>query len=228
MVINNWEATYFNFNESKLLALAKDAKKFGAELLVLDDGWFGARNHDRAGLGDYSVNKKKLPGGLKGLSKKLHKKGLKFGLWFEPESVNEDSDCFRAHPDWIIKCVERKPSPSRNQFHLDLTKREVQDYIIENVSNTLKSAEIEFVKWDMNRNMSDITFNDFEPGEFYHRYILGLYRILSELTKMFPNVLFEGCASGGNRFDLGILSYFPQIWASNQSHRRYLDTYSCH
>ena len=217
VVINNWEATYFNFNESKLLALAKDAKKFGAELLVLDDGWFGARNHDRAGLGDYNVNKKKLPGGLKGLSKKLHKKGLKFGLWFEPESVNEDSDCFRAHPDWIIKCVDRKPSPSRNQFHLNLTKREVQDYIIENVSNTLKSAEIEFVKWDMNRNMSDITFNGFEPGEFYHRYILGLYRILSELTKMFPNVLFEGCASGGNRFDLGILSYFPQIWASDDT-----------
>ena len=151
------------------------------------------------------------------MSKKLHKKGLKFGLWFEPESVNEDSDCFRAHPDWIIKCVDRKPSPSRNQFHLDLTKREVQDYIIENVSNTLKSAEIEFVKWDMNRNRSDITFNGFEPGEFYHRYILGLYRILSELTKMFPNVLFEGCASGGNRFDLGILSYFPQIWASDDT-----------
>ena len=142
---------------------------------------------------------------------------MKFGLWFEPESVNENSDCYTNHPDWAIKCNGRKPSYGRNQLLLDLTKKEVQDYIIENVSKTLESAKIEYVKWDMNRNMSDITFNDFHPGEFYHRYILGLYRILKELTKKFPNVLFEGCASGGNRFDLGILSYFPQIWASDDS-----------
>lgn len=217
VVINNWEATYFKFNESKLLSLANDAKKYGAELFVLDDGWFGARNNDFAGLGDYDVNTKKLPGGLSGLSKKLHKKGLKFGLWFEPECVNEDSECYRNHPDWAIKCVDREPARSRHQLHLDLTKVEVQDYIIENVSKTLKSAQIEFVKWDMNRNMSDITFNGFEPGEFYHRYILGLYRIFGELTKRFPDVLFEGCASGGNRFDLGVLSFFPQIWASDDT-----------
>lgn len=217
VVINNWEGTYFKFKESKLLALAKDAKKYGAELFVLDDGWFGARNSDLAGLGDYDVNKKKLPGGLSGLSKKLHKMGLKFGLWVEPESVNEDSNCYRTHPDWAVKCVDREPARSRHQLHLDLTKKEVQDYIIDNVSNILSSAQIEFVKWDMNRNISDITFNDYEPGEFYHRYILGLYRVMDELTKRFPNVLFEGCASGGNRFDLGILSFFPQIWASDDT-----------
>ncbi len=220
LVINNWEGTYFKFKESKLLALAKDAKKYGAELFVLDDGWFGARDNDFAGLGDYNVNKKKLPGGLKGLSNKIHKKGMKFGLWFEPESINEDSDCYRAHPDWAIKCQDRKPSYSRHQLLFDLSKKEVQDYIIESVSNTLNSSKIEFVKWDMNRNMSDITFGDYLPGEFYHRYILGLYRVMKELTKSFPDVLFEGCASGGNRFDLGILSYFPQIWASDDTDAR--------
>ena len=217
VVINNWEATYFKFNESKLLSLAKDAKKYGAELFVLDDGWFGDRNTDTAGLGDYDVNTSKLPGGLKGLSKKIHKKGLKFGLWFEPEAVNENSELYRANPDWAIKCQDRRPTLGRNEMLLDLTKKEVQDYIIESVSATLNSAQIEFVKWDMNRNMSDITFNDFDPGEFNHRYILGLYRIMGELTKRFPDVLFEGCAGGGNRFDLGILSFFPQIWASDDT-----------
>ena len=217
VVINNWEATYARFTESKLLSLANQAKKYGAELFVLDDGWFGARNNDYQGLGDYNVNKKKLPGGLKGLSNKIHRKGMKFGLWFEPEAVNPDSDCYRAHPDWAVKCVDREPALGRHELILDLTKKAVQDYIIENVSNTLNSAKIEFVKWDMNRNISDITFGDYLPGEFYHRYMLGLYRIFDELTKRFPDVLFEGCASGGNRFDLGTLAYFPQIWASDDT-----------
>ena len=217
VVINNWEATYFKFKQSKLIKIAKDAKKYGAELFVLDDGWFGARNSDTAGLGDYNVNKKKLPQGLKGLANKINHMGLKFGLWVEPESVNMDSDCYRSHPDWAVKCVDREPSLGRHELHLDLSKKEVQDYIIENVSNTIKSANIEYIKWDMNRNISDITFNDYLPGEFYHRYILGLYRIKKELVTRFPNVLFEGCASGGNRFDLGILSYFPQIWASDNT-----------
>ena len=217
VVINNWEATYFKFKQSKLIKIAKDAKKYGAELFVLDDGWFGARNSDTAGLGDYNVNKKKLPQGLKGLAKKINHMGLKFGLWVEPESVNIDSDCYRNHPDWAVKCVEREPSFGRHELNLDLSKKEVQDYIIENVSNTIKSANIEYIKWDMNRNISDITFNDYLPGEFYHRYILGLYRIKKELVTKFPHVLFEGCASGGNRFDLGILSYFPQIWASDNT-----------
>ena len=217
VVINNWEATTFNFNEKKIVTLAKDSKKYGAELVVLDDGWFGQRNNDLAGLGDYSVIKKKLPHGLEGLSKKIHNLGLKFGLWFEPESVNPDSDCFRAHPDWAIQCKDRTPSLSRHQLLLDLSNKDVQDYIIENICRILKNANIDYVKWDMNRNMSDIRFNDYPAGEFYHRYMLGLYRVMDTITKRFPNVLFEGCASGGNRFDLGILSYFPQIWTSDDS-----------
>lgn len=217
VVINNWEATYFKFKQSKLLKIAKSAKKYGAELFVLDDGWFGARNSDTAGLGDYDVNKKKLPQGLAGLSKKIHKMGMQFGLWVEPESVNPDSECYRKHPDWAVKCVDREPSLGRHELILDLSKVEVQNYIIENVSNILSSTKIEFVKWDMNRNISDITFDGYNPGEFYHRYILGLYRVMRELTTQFPDVLFEGCASGGNRFDLGILSCFPQIWASDNT-----------
>ena len=215
VVINNWEATYMKFNERKVLSIAKKAKKYGAELFVLDDGWFGARNDDHAGLGDYDVNTSKLPHGLSGLSKRVHKKGMKFGLWFEPESINPDSECFRAHPDWAVTNVDREPSLGRNQLILDLSKKEVQDYIIENVGNVLSNAQIEFVKWDMNRNISDIP--GLNCGEFYHRYMLGLYRVIGTLTSKFPNVLFEGCASGGNRFDLGILSYFPQIWASDDT-----------
>ena len=215
VVINNWEATYFKFTERKLLSLAKDAKKYGAELLVLDDGWFGARNNDDAGLGDYDVNMHKLPHGLSGLSKRIHKKGLKFGLWFEPESVNENSECYRNHPDWAVKNADHIPSLGRHQMILDLSKKEVQDYIIESVSGVLSSAQIEFVKWDMNRNISDIPAEN--AGTFYHDYMLGLYRVMRELTTRFPEVLFEGCASGGNRFDLGILSFFPQIWASDDT-----------
>ena len=215
VVINNWEATYMKFNERKVLSIAKTAKKYGAELFVLDDGWFGARNTDTAGLGDYDVNTHKLPHGLKGLSKRIHKKGMKFGLWFEPESVNPDSECYRAHPDWAVTNADREPSLGRNQLILDLSKKEVQDYIIENVAKTLESAQIEFVKWDMNRNISDIPASN--CGTFYHEYMLGLYRVIGTLTQRFPDVLFEGCASGGNRFDLGILSYFPQIWASDDT-----------
>lgn len=215
VVINNWEATYMKFNERKVLSIAKKAKKYGAELFVLDDGWFGARNDDHAGLGDYDINTRKLPHGLSGLSKRVHKRGMKFGLWFEPESVNPDSDCYRAHPDWAITNADHEPSLGRNQLILDLSKKEVQDYIIENVSHILTNAQIEFVKWDMNRNISDIPA--YNCGEFYHRYMLGLYRVIGELTTRFPDILFEGCASGGNRFDLGILSYFPQIWASDDT-----------
>ena len=217
VVINNWEATYFKFNELKLLSIARNAKKYGAELFVLDDGWFSNRNDDKHGLGDYDVNKKKLPHGLNGLAKRINRMGLKFGLWFEPESVNEESKLYKAHPDWAIKNNNRVPSKGRNQLLLDLSKKEVQDYIIENVSKILSSANIEYVKWDMNRNMSDICFNKPEDNMFYHAYILGLYRVMEELTTRFPKVLFEGCASGGNRFDLGILSYFPQIWASDDT-----------
>ncbi len=215
VVINNWEGTYFKFNESKLLSLAKDAYKYGAELFVLDDGWFSTRNDDQHGLGDYEVNKKKLPHGLNGLAKKINKIGLKFGLWFEPESINESSKLYETHPDWAIKNKDHKPSKGRHQFVLNLTKKEVQEYIINNVSKTLESANIEYVKWDFNRNISDIPEDN--PGNFYHDYVIGLYHIMKTLTDKFPHVLFEGCASGGNRFDLGILSYFPQIWTSDDT-----------
>ncbi len=216
VVINNWEGTNFKFNESRVIKIAKSAHKFGAELFVLDDGWFSTRNDDTQGLGDYDVNKKKLPHGLSGLAKKINKLGMKFGLWFEPESINKKSKLYEAHPDWAIQNKSVEPSLGRHQLLLDLSKKEVQDYIIENVSNVLNNANIEYVKWDMNRHMSDIPSCDY-AGEFFHRYILGLYRVMGELVKRFPNVLFEGCASGGNRFDLGILYYFPQIWASDNT-----------
>lgn len=217
IVINNWEGTYFKFNHNKIISIAKKAAKFGVELFVLDDGWFSNRNDDLHGLGDYDVNKKKLPFGLKGLANKINKLGMKFGLWFEPECVNIDSKLYKAHPEYAITTTGVKPSTGRHQLTLDLTKTEVQDYIIKNVSDTLLSANIEYVKWDMNRNISDINKNNEEAGEFYHRYMLGLYRVIRTLTLQFPHILFENCASGGNRFDLGMMRYFPQTWASDCS-----------
>ena len=216
VVINNWEATYFKFTESKVINIAKKAKEYGAELFVLDDGWFSTRNDDCHGLGDYWINKKKLPGGLKGLAKKVNKMGMQFGLWFEPESVNPQSDLYNAHPEWAIKSENIAPSLARHQLLLNLGNEDVQVYIIENISKILDEAHIEYIKWDMNRHMSDLP-NVANAGEFYHRYILGLYRVLRTLTEKYPHVLFEGCASGGNRFDLGILSYCPQIWASDDT-----------
>ena len=216
VVINNWEATYFKFKESKVINIAKKARKFGAELFVLDDGWFSSRNDDSHGLGDYWINKKKLPHGLDGLAKRINKLKMQFGLWFEPEGVNPESDLYKAHPEWVIRSTQNEACLSRHELLLDLSKKEVQDYIIENIANILDTANIEYIKWDMNRHMSDIPNCD-KVGEFYHRYILGLYRVMKTLTDKYPNVLFEGCASGGNRFDLGILCYFPQIWASDDT-----------
>ena len=216
VVINNWEGTNFKFNESRVIKIAKSAHKHGAEMFVLDDGWFSTRNDDYHGLGDYDINKKKLPHGLSGLAKRINKLGMQFGLWFEPESVNPQSKLYETHPDWAIANPSVAPSLNRHQLLLDLSKKEVQDYIIENVSNILSNANIEYVKWDMNRHMSDIPACEYS-GEFFHRYILGLYRVMRELVERFPKVLFEGCASGGNRFDLGILYYFPQIWASDNT-----------
>ncbi len=218
ILLNNWEATYFDFNEAKLLKLAKEAKKLGIELFVLDDGWFSTRNNDKSGLGDYNVNTKKLPGGLSRLADKIEDMGMRFGIWFEPEMVNKDSDLYRLHPDWVVKAPGVEPSESRNQLVLDLCRPEVQDYIIENVNNVLKSANISYVKWDMNRPITDC-YSDYitEQGVFAHTWIMGLYRVLDEIVKQNPNVLFEGCASGGNRFDLGILCYMPQIWTSDNT-----------
>lgn len=218
VLINNWEACFFKFDREKLLKLARRAKSIGVELFVLDDGWFGARDSDTAGLGDYDVNLKKLPGGLGEFAGSIEKLGMKFGLWFEPESVNVDSGLYRAHPDWAIKPPSGKPCFGRNQLLLDLTRQEVRDYIVESVGRTLDSARISYVKWDMNRHMSDA----YSPllsnqGEFSHRYIMGLYEVLGRIFTPRPHILLESCSSGGNRFDLGMLCYSPQIWASDDT-----------
>lgn len=218
VLINNWEACFFKFTRGKLLKLARRAKKLGVELFVLDDGWFGARNSDTAGLGDYKVNLRKLPGGLGEFADSIEKLGMKFGLWFEPESVNEDSELYRRHPDWAIKPPVGEPSLGRNQLLLDLTRAQVRDYIVESVGNVLDSAKISYVKWDMNRHMSDAYSASLtNQGEFAHRYILGLYDVLDRIFTPRKHILFESCSSGGNRFDLGMLCYSPQIWSSDDT-----------
>ncbi len=220
VLINSWEANYFNISERKLLGLAKAAKDVGIELFVMDDGWFGHRNDDSSSLGDWFVNKEKLPGGLSSLCDKIKALGLNFGIWVEPEMVNKDSLYFEAHPDHTLEIPGKAHSEGRNQRVLDLTKQEVQDYIIDAMTKVFSSADISYVKWDMNRTFTDV-FSQGAPadrqGEIFHRYILGLYRVMGELTTRFPHILFEGCAAGGNRFDAGILCYFPQIWASDDT-----------
>ncbi len=217
VLLNNWEAHFFKFTRRKLLRLARRAKNLGTELFVLDDGWFGARNDDTAGLGDYTINRKKLPGGIEKLSKRICKMGMNFGLWFEPESINIDSDLYRAHPEYAVRLPKREPSFGRNQLVLDLTKSEVRDYIVDNMCRILDSAEISYVKWDMNRHMSDVFSESCETGEFYHRYTMGLYEVLERVFSPRSHILLESCSSGGNRFDLGMLCYSPQIWASDNT-----------
>ena len=218
VLINNWESSFFKFTRGNLLGLARRAKKLGVELFVLDDGWFGKRNSDTAGLGDYSVNKKKLPSGINGFSKSIKKMGLRFGLWFEPEMVNEDSDLYRAHPEYAVVTAGKKPTLGRNQLVLDLCNKDVRDYIVDNVSRVLDEADIDYVKWDMNRHISDACSKTLtNQGEFYHRYILGLYETLSRIFYARPNILFESCSSGGNRFDLGMLCFCQQVWASDDT-----------
>ena len=209
VLYNDWEGCMFHFNRRILLNLAKQAKELGCELFVLDDGWFGKRDDDKAGLGDYTVNKKKLPGGLKGLSDRIHAMGMEFGLWFEPESVNMDSDLYRAHPDWALTDTF-EPLLGRHQLLLDLTKPEVRDYIVENVTAILDSAGISYVKWDMNRHSIAL-------GTKAHDYILGLYDVLRRIFEPRPQVLLESCSSGGNRFDLGMLCFSPQVWCSDNT-----------
>ena len=209
VLYNSWEGCMFDFNRARLLDLASRAKKLGCELFVLDDGWFGARNNDKAGLGDYTVNRRKLPGGLKALADRINAMGMEFGLWFEPEAVNPDSDLYRAHPDWALT-DDLPPVYGRNELLLDLTKPEVRDYIVESVSAVLDSANITYVKWDMNRHSVAL-------GAKAHDYILGLYEVLGRIFGPRPEVLLEGCASGGNRFDLGMLCFAPQIWCSDDT-----------
>lgn len=212
ILINNWEATYFDFNTEKLLSIAKRASELGIEMLVMDDGWFGHRNDDSTSLGDWFVNEEKITGGLKYLVDEVNKLGLKFGIWMEPEMISPDSKLYEQHPDWAIAVPGRTATLSRNQYVLDLSRKEVRDYVYDMISNILHSANIEYVKWDMNRPMTDISYKGFN-----HKFTLGFYKIMDVITSRFPNVLFEGCSGGGGRFDAGILAYMPQIWASDNS-----------
>jgi len=220
VLLNSWEACYFNINEKKLIELAKTGSKIGIELLVMDDGWFGTRNDDTSSLGDWEANTKKLPGGIKRLSQKITKLGLKFGIWVEPEMVNENSNCYTKHKDWAVLNKNRTQSLGRNQMLLDLCNPEVQRYIIEEMTKVFSSGSISYVKWDMNRIISDSYspyLGEKHQGEFFHRYYIGLYHVLDTLMTKFPDILFEGCSAGGNRFDLGMLCYFPQIWCSDDT-----------
>ncbi len=217
---NNWEATYFDFTEERLVEIAEKAKDCGVELFVLDDGWFGARRNDHAGLGDWYANRELLPHGIKGLAEKIEALGMKFGLWFEPEMVNGDSDLYRSHPDWILETPGRHASLGRHQYVLDFSRPEVVDHMHEQMSKILSEAKISYVKWDMNRSITECYSRALpadRQGEVFHRYILGVYDLYERLTSEFPHVLFESCASGGGRFDPGLLYYAPQGWASDDS-----------
>ena len=220
ILINSWEAAYFDFDEAKLLEIAKEAVDMGVELFVLDDGWFGNRNDDNAALGDWDVNTAKLPRGLGGLSEDIHEMGLNFGLWIEPEMVSENSGLYRKHPDWCLQMPRRQPSRGRYQLVLDLSREDVRDYIVTSINSVLDSARIEYVKWDMNRFITDAWSAIAEKekqGEIYHRYILGLYDIMNRIILTHPEILFCGCSGGGGRFDPGMLYYQPQIWCSDNT-----------
>lgn len=221
ILINNWEATGMEFTEEKVLRIAKAGKDLGIELFVLDDGWFGNRDNDKIGLGDwYVTNFDKLPDGIEGLANKVDEMGMKFGLWFEPEMVNKNSDLYRAHKDWIISTPGRSSSPSRNQYVLDFSRGEVVDYIYGLMENVLSKAKISYVKWDMNRYITEcysVSSNGNNQGKVFHKYILGVYDLYERLISRFPYILFESCSSGGARFDPGILYYAPQTWTSDDS-----------
>lgn len=218
ILVNNWEATYMDFDGEKILSIAKKAAELGVEMLVLDDGWFGKRNNDDSSLGDWFTNEEKLGCSMGELAKKINDLGLKFGLWFEPEMISEDSDLYRAHPDYRVKVPGRMGARSRDQFVLDFTRKEVVDTIEGMIRNILDHANIEYVKWDMNRSICDIYsigLNNQTMGEFHYRYMVGLYGLLERLTQDYPHILFEGCSSGGGRYDLGMFHYHPQIWCSD-------------
>ena len=220
VLINNWEATYFSFTGEQLVTIAKNAAELGVELFVLDDGWFGKRDDDHSGLGDWFPNEKKLGCTLKELAEKIVECGMLFGIWFEPECISEDSDLYREHPDWAVVIPGRKPNLSRDQLILDFSREDVQDYIIGRMSAIFAETPISYVKWDFNRSICDkysMALDAQSQGEFAHRYVLGLYRVLETLTAKFPHILFEGCSGGGGRFDAGMLYYTPQIWCSDNT-----------
>ena len=220
ILINNWEGTYFDFTGDKLVSIAEEAAKLGVELFVMDDGWFGKRDSDNSGLGDWYPNEEKLGCTLKELGERIEALGMKFGIWFEPECISEDSDLYRAHPDWAVQIPGRKPNLSRNQLILDFSREDVQEYIIERLSAVLDSAPISYVKWDFNRSICDkfsANLSAGRQGEMAHRFVLGLYRVLEELLERYPHLLLEGCSGGGGRFDTGMLYYSPQIWCSDDT-----------
>ncbi len=220
ILLNNWEATLMDFTEESVLKIARKGKEAGVELFVLDDGWFGKRDDDFAGLGDWYVNTDKLPKGITGLAEKIHDMGLMFGLWFEPEMVNPDSDLYRAHPEWVLATPGRERSLGRHQMVLDMTREDVQEYLYERMHTIIGEAKIDYVKWDMNRTISEC-FSEAHPakeqGKTYHRYILAVYRLYERLISDFPELLFESCSSGGSRFDAGMLYYAPQAWGSDDT-----------
>ena len=220
VLINNWEATYFDFSENQLLELAEKAQEVGVELFVLDDGWFGQRTNDCAGLGDWFVNPERLPRGLGSLAERIHGLGMKFGLWFEPEMVNKDSQLYRTHPDWLLAVPDRQPHHGRNQFVLDYSRPEVVDEIFERLSAVIEEAQLDYIKWDMNRPLTDVfsaAWPADQQGEIFHRYVLGVYDLYERLISRYPSLLFESCSSGGGRFDPGMLYYAPQAWTSDDS-----------
>ena len=220
ILINNWEATYFKFTGEKLIEIARNAAELGIEMLVMDDGWFGKREDDNSGLGDWTVNEEKLGMPLRELASRVNDLGMEFGIWFEPEMVSEDSELFRQHPDWALVLPGKEPNRGRNQLVLDMTRQEVRDYLFEHVCQILDSAHITYVKWDMNRSLSDVYSSQMSAdrqGEVQHRYVLGLYELLARITKRYPEILFEGCSGGGGRFDAGMLYYHPQIWCSDNT-----------
>lgn len=220
VLINNWEGTYFDFTGDKLISIAQEAAKLGVELFVMDDGWFGERNNDISGLGDWEVNEKKLGYSLKVLGDALTQEGLAFGIWFEPECISENSDLYRQHPDWSLQIPGRKPNRSRYQLILDFSREDVREYIYDKLTKVLDSAPITYVKWDFNRSICDIFSSALTPerqGETLHRYLLGLYEMLERLVQRYPEILFEGCSGGGGRFDAGMLYYTPQIWCSDNT-----------
>ena len=220
ILLNSWEAAYFDISESRLLRLAKAATQVGIELFVMDDGWFAGRNDDTSSLGDWESDRSKLPTGVKGICDKVRGLGLSFGIWVEPEMVNVNSKLYQAHPDWAMQIPGHPHSEGRNQRVLDLSRRDVQDYVIQAMRKVFSSADISYVKWDMNRTMTDVFSQSLSPdrqGEVFHRYMIGFYRCVRTLTEEFPEILFEGCSAGGNRFDLGMLCYFPQIWGSDDT-----------
>ena len=220
ILINTWEAAFFDFDDEKLVEIAKAARDMGVEMIVMDDGWFGKRDDDNSGLGDWVVNEKKIKCGLPKLVSQINDLGMKFGIWFEPEMVSEDSDLFRAHPDWAMEIPGRRAVRSRNQLVLDVSRREVQDYLIRSINGILDSANIYYVKWDINRAITDLWSNVLpadRQGEISHRYVLGLYRVMDGIIKTHPDIMFEGCAGGGGRFDSAMLTYFVQYWSSDNT-----------